>query len=289
MATAHVQYGRLRAAILILALALVLTTGASVLAVRLVALLVGLAALAYLARLCLSGRAEARDLAESESREADGGGCAVLASAGHDLRQPVQAISLFAASLAAYPLPESSRKLVAGIEAGVQSLSGMLEAVCGIAKLQAGRLDCALQPVALEAFFAHVVEDKLDIAHGVPLHLRHVHTRHQVSADAALLQQALNCLLDLALSECEVEGGILLGCRTRGSERWIELRYTNTRSRQAAHVTEFVPGEAYCNGLPDKGYGLAYVHGLARLMGGRLEAFVWPQRGSLLRLRLQAA
>jgi signal transduction histidine kinase len=286
MTPLDVPHGRLRAAMLIMALALILAAGSSALLLRLIGLVLGFGTLAYLLWGSFARSVETHG-APDEAGAAGGEG--VLAAAGHDLRQPVQAIALFAASLSAYPLPESSRKLVAGIEAGVQSLSGMLEAVCGLAKLRAGRMDCALQPLALNALFAHAVEDKLDVAHAIPLHLRHVPTRSQVSADAALLQQALGSLLGVALSQTEAEGGILLGCRRRRGERWLELRYTHSRGKVAGHLTEFVPGDAYCEGLPDKGYGLAYAQGLARLMGGELEAFVWPDRGSLLRLRLQAA
>lgn len=286
--TAHaVHHGRLRAALLILGLALCLLVWLPGVEIRLACLLVGLLALAYLGRVCLPWRSGER--AESNPESSLDASRDILISAGHDLRQPVQAISLFAASLAAYPLPESSRKLVAGIETGVQSLSGMLEAVFGIAKLRAGRVDCALQALSLEDFFARVVEDKLDLAHERSLHLRHAHTRRRVFADPALFPQALSCLLVCALVQSEKDGGILLGCRVRGDQIWVELRHTSSKVRQAAHVAEFIPGEDYCDSLPDKGYGLAYAQGLAQLMGGRLEVFAWPQRGSLLRLRLQAA
>lgn len=213
----------------------------------------------------------------------------ILVGAGHDLRQPVQAIALFAASLAAYPLPEAHRKLVAGIESGVQSLSGMLEAIFGIAKLRAGRMSCQIQRFSLEDALRRAVDDKLDLAHEHELHLRHVATARQVQADPALLNLALGCMLGHALALSPREEGILLGCRRRGGLLWIELRHRGTKVSAPTAQELFVPGEGYCDTLTDKGYGLAYVEGLARLMDGTFSLQAWPGRGCLLRLSLPAA
>lgn len=280
---------RLRAALSIAALAFCLLALLPDVAMRLTCLFVGLLALGYIWGGCPSSIEER---AEFEQEPSPGSASQdILASAGHDLRQPVQAISLFAASLAAYPMPDSSRKMVAGIETGVQSLSGMLESICGIAKLQAGRLGCRLQVLALEDFLVRAVDDKLDIAHERQLHLRHVRTGRSLCADSALLQQALGGMLAYAFDQSRGDGGILVGSRKRGEQVWVEIRNTGTAvsQPQALHIQQFVPSDAYFNSLPDKGYGLAYVQGLAQLMGGQLELFVWPESGSLLRLRLQAA
>ncbi|WP_018609375.1 sensor histidine kinase [Uliginosibacterium gangwonense] len=225
----------------------------------------------------------ASDVVEDQTSQRD-----ILLGAGHDLRQPVQAISLFAASLAAYPMQDAHRKLVAGIESGVHSLSGMLEAVFGIVKLQAGRIACQTQIVVLEDALAQAVDDKLDLAHERQLHLRHATTRRQVQADPSLLKLALGSMLEHALAQTPGEGGVLLGSRRRGDEVWIELRHGG-KAKLAMQQDVFIPGEGYCDTLTDKGYGLAYAEGLARLMGGRLEVFVMPEKGCLLRLSLQAA
>lgn len=210
----------------------------------------------------------------------------VLLSAGHDLRQPVQAISLFAASLSAYPLPDATRKLVSGIEAGAQSLSGMLEAVFGLAKLSAGRLSCQNQVLILDDLLAHAVEDKFDIAEERELHLRHVFSSAEIQADPVLLRQALAGIVRHALDRAE--GGILLGARRRGDNIWIELRYQRSEPNTLS-VSEFQPAEGFCDSLPDKGYGLAHAQGLVELMGGRLELFARAGQGCLLRLRLPVA
>jgi len=251
---------------------------------------VGCLALAWI--LCRQGRCcgladeapSVPDVVEDKSSQRD-----ILLAAGHDLRQPVQAISLFAASLAAYPMQEAHRKLVGGIESGVHSLSGMLEAVFGIAKLRAGRIACQMRVLALEDALAQAVGDRLDLAHERQLHLRHVSTRRQVLADPTLLKLALGCMLEHALAQAPGEGGVLLGSRRRADQVWIELRHGGGKATVAMQQDVFIPGEGYCDTLTDKGYSLAYAEGLARLMGGRLEVFVLPDKGCLLRLSLQAA
>lgn len=275
--------GRLCIALLIALALMCLQACLSTPALRLLCLVPGGLALCSVWKYANPGAGQlAGDPVQKTTESAD-----VVIAASHDIRQPVQAIALFAASLQAYPLPESSRKLVSGIETGVQALSEMLEAVFGLAKLNAGKLPCQMQVLGLEEFFIHAVEDKLDVAHDKQLHLRHASTQVRVQADYSLLTQALAALLRHVLAQAE-EGGVLLGCRRRGNQVWVELRYSGTKTGATAISNDFKPGEGYCDTLPDKGYGLAYAQGLAELMGGALELFSWPGRGGLLRLRLQA-
>ena len=274
-----ISRGRLGVALLLALASLGLQVFFAQLALRLLCLMVGACALCLI-WIWSKAEGETVDLPAPEERPD------VLLAAGHDLRQPVQAISLFAASLSAYPLPDATRKLVSGIEAGAQSLSCMLEAVFGLAKLRAGRLSSQNQVLKLDELLAHAVEDKLDIAEERELHLRHVFSSAEVRADPALLRQALACIVRHALDRAE--RGILLGARRRGEKVWVELRYQRAESSTLS-ASEFLPAEGFCDALSDKGYGLAHAQGLAELMGGRLELFARAGRGCLLRLRLQAA
>lgn len=276
--------GRLRAALLVALALMCLQACLPFLVLRLVCLVLGGLALGFVwksAKPCSEQSADGAAVKMAESAN-------VVIAASHDIRQPVQAIALFAASLQAYPLSESSRKLVSGIETGVQSLSEMLEAVFGLAKLNAGKHLCQMQALSLEDFFIHAVDDKLDVAHERQLHLRHASTQARVQADLSLLPQILAALLRHVLAQTE-DGGALLGCRRRGNQVWVELRYSGTKTAATVIANDFKPGEGYCDTLSDKGYGLAYAQGLAELMGGALELFSWSGRGGLLRLRLQAA
>ncbi|MBS1207884.1 MAG: arcB 2 [Proteobacteria bacterium] len=208
-----------------------------------------------------------------------------LSSMGHDLRQPAQAIALFAATLSAHPLPESSRKLVTGIESAVQQLSEQLEAVFGIAKVEAGRVSCQLTAVALEKVFALAVANQLDDAHERQLHLRRVTTRRHVLADEAILLRVIERMLTHAMSITK-EGGVVLGCRQRGAAVMIEVWDSSDGIPAEQLPAVFVPGSVYGQQLADRGLGLVLARRLAALMQGHLTINSVSGRGCVLRLTL---
>lgn len=211
-----------------------------------------------------------------------------LSGMGHDLRQPAQAIALFAATLSAHPLPESSRKLVTGIESAVEQLSEQLEAVFSIAKLDAGRVEIAARRVALDSLFSQAINNHLDDAHERQLHLRHVSTGRTVLTNEGLLLRAVDRMVAHAVS-ITGEGGVVLGCRQRGDFVMIEVWDSSEgiASEQLPHV--FVPGSPYGQNLKDRGLGLVLARRIANILGGRLTLASRSGHGCVLRLVIPAS
>lgn len=227
-------------------------------------------------------------LPEPPAEQPDPGVGAFLSSMGHDLRQPMQAASLFAATLSAHPLPEPSRKLVQGMESALHQLSEQLEAVFALAKLQAGRVHCECVPVPLAEIMADAVHAHLDEAHEQGLHLRHVPSRLSVNADEALLRRVLDRMLAHARAVAG-EGGVLLGSRRQGSVLRLEVHVGGAGVEPALASLAFTPGSAYGQNLDDRGLGLVLARQLAQRMGGELTLESVPARGRILRLSLPQA
>ncbi len=61
-----------------------------------------------------------------------------LASASHDLRQPIHALSLFGGALAKRPLDNQSREIAEHMDLALQSLASRLDSLLDISKLDAG-------------------------------------------------------------------------------------------------------------------------------------------------------
>src|SRR5690606_38795299 len=61
-----------------------------------------------------------------------------LASASHDLRQPIQTLSLFGAALTMRPLDQGSREIAEHMNTALQALASQLAALLDISKLDAG-------------------------------------------------------------------------------------------------------------------------------------------------------
>jgi len=213
---------------------------------------------------------------------------AFLSSMGHDLRQPTQAIAMFAATLSAHPLADSSRKLVAGIETGIHQLSAQMEAVFAIAKVQADRMPCAPVPVALQEIFKQQFALHLDDAQDAGLHLRYVGTRGKVLADPDILSRIISSLLAHALHATQ-EGGVVLGCRQRGARVVIEVWASGKGIPPEQLEVAFTPGSIFGQNYTDRGLGLVLAQRLSTLTQGKLTLRSPHGRGRVLSLSLPRA
>lgn len=211
-----------------------------------------------------------------------------LSSAGHDLRQPLQAISLFSATLAAHALPAESAKLVSGIEKAAASLSDLFEAVMAVARLAAGRVEFESRSVALDGLLVRCVMERSDEAEDKDLHLRHVSTRLRVLGDETQLARALDKLIAHALETTE-QGGIVVGCRWRGGRVRIEVWDSGLAIPAGAQGELFTPFAPYGQRLQDRGLGLVLASRMVAAMGGEVTARADLKRGKVLAISLPCA
>lgn len=214
----------------------------------------------------------------------------VFAHAGHDLRQPVQAIVLFAASLSAQSLPEPQRKVVQGIESAVEQLSGMVTSISGLAKIRASRLSVKPKGVTAGDVLLRAVQANFDIADERGILLRSVRSSARLNVDPDVLDIALKTCLDQVLIAAGEGGGVVAGVRRRGAKLWFELR-TSYAADLAQRGTwhDLQPNHGVCALMPDKGYGFAYAEQLTRLAGGEFTLCVYEGKGSVVRLVFPAA
>ncbi|MEC5386028.1 HAMP domain-containing sensor histidine kinase [Uliginosibacterium sp. H3] len=210
---------------------------------------------------------------------------AFLSTVGHDLRQPLQAISLYAATLATHDLPETSKQLVGGLEAAAETLSLQFEEVMAIAKLESGRLPLDPKSVALGAILSSTVAMRLEEAHDKALHLRHVATSLRVWADEVVLARAVDRLVMHAVQITE-RGGVLVGCRRRGDAVLVEVRDTSGGIAAEFQDNVFKPFSAYGHRLPDRALGLALAERSVQRLGGSLSLRVVAGRGNVFTIRL---
>ncbi len=212
-----------------------------------------------------------------------------LASASHDLRQPMHALGLFIAQLRARIHEPETLAIVGKVESAVTALQGLLDALLDISRLDAGvvtptPVDFRLQPLftRLELSFAPQAERK-----GV--RLRAAPTRLAVLSDPVLLERVLLNLLANAVRYTG-QGAILLGCRRHGDRVRIEVWDTGVGI--APEHRDAIFQEFYQVGNPERdrakglGLGLAIAARLARLLGSRIEMRSHPGKGSVFAIDL---
>ncbi|MGC3961864.1 MAG: HAMP domain-containing sensor histidine kinase [Rhodocyclaceae bacterium] len=208
-----------------------------------------------------------------------------IAAAGHDLRQPLQAISLFAATLNTHDLPPPAREIGQNLEASAEALSTLFEEVMALARLSADREHFAERPVSLRALLSAAVANHLEDAHDHGLHLRHVDTRLRVLADEAQLARALDRLIAHAVAVSE-GGGVLVGCRAREGRVLIQVWDTGEGIPEAQLAHLFEPFSPYGKRFNDRALGLVMAFRIARRMNGSLTVRSVPGKGSVFSLSL---
>ena len=210
-----------------------------------------------------------------------------LAAASHDLRQPVQSLVLLTSALGIRLGDHPAASLVGSIEASMDALCRLLDAILDISKLDAGTVSPNVQAVSLGAIFARLEgEYRLRAAEkGVAFHS--VPTTVTLNADPALLERIIRNLVENALRYTD-HGRILLGCRrTRGS---LSIQIHDTGIGISPEHLERIFHEFYQVSNPTRnrgkglGLGLAIVDRLARLLGYRVHVASRPDKGSCFTL-----
>jgi two-component system, chemotaxis family, CheB/CheR fusion protein len=217
---------------------------------------------------------KALEAAKSEAERANIGKSRFLAAASHDLRHPLQTITLLQGMLEKRVQDEATLKLVHRLDETVSTMAGMLDKLLDINQLEAGIVSPAITDFPIKRlldemrteFAYHAASDDLD--------WRVVPSSLTVRSDPRLLGQIIRNLLSNAVKYTS-EGKILLGCRRRGDKLRIEVRDTGPGIPELelqAIFEEFHqldnPARERSKGL---GLGLAIVLRLAELLGHKVD------------------
>ena len=155
------------------------------------------------------GEAEAANIAKTK----------FLAAASHDLRQPMQALSMYASVLEARAADANARhRVVHGIQLSVTTLERMFDSLLDISKIESGVIKPSVVAFPLMPLIERVMESEAPLAAQKNLGLRVVVTSASARSDPALLERMLKNLVTNAIRYTE-RGKIVIGCRRLGADR----------------------------------------------------------------------
>ena len=211
----------------------------------------------------------AQDLATKQSAEvANLGKSRFLAAASHDLRQPLQALSLLQGALRQRVRDKQSLALIAKADHTLGAMSATLNALLDINQLEAGVVRPKLSDVALSEVLGTFKSEFAELTTRKGLRWRVVSCGLTVRSDRHLLEEVIRNLLSNALRYTDA-GTILLGCRRDGRDVRIEVWDTGIgiAADQLPHIfqeyrratDQVIPGSL--------GLGLAIVQQLAEVLG----------------------
>jgi PAS domain S-box-containing protein len=242
-------------------------------------------------------RIEAESLREQARRAAEEAAQArsrFLAAASHDLRQPMQALSLFISRLERREMDTVAREIVGDIRESVGTLSSLLNSLLDMSKFDAGMTRATIEDVSLEGLFRSIQRDFGGMAErkGLRLRLRYPPPGMLVRSDARMLRRIIGNLVVNAITYTH-RGGVLLGLRRRGAAVCIEVWDTGVGidSDKLGEVFQ----EFYQVSSADRdrseglGLGLAIVDRSARALGHVVEVRSRSGRGSVFSITVPLA
>ena len=228
---------------------------------------------------------EAREAAESANRAKS----QLLAAASHDLRQPLHALGLYVAALAARARQADWSGLVANVQSAANALELQFGQLIDLSRLDAGALTPERGPVALGPLFERIAAEFAPQAEARGLSLRTVACSLTVDSDAGLLERIVGNLASNAIRYTP-RGGVLVGARRRGGEVAIDVIDTgigiaaDQRERIFEEFYRIGAGEASSATHRGMGLGLAIVRRFASLLGHEIRLDSRPGRGSRFRV-----
>lgn len=215
-----------------------------------------------------------------------------LAAASHDLRQPLQTFSLLQALLAKIVEGEKAKKLVARLDDTLVAMTGMLDALLDINRIEAGTVRAELTAFSIGGLLDRMGDEFTLHAKGKRLDLRVVPCCAMVYGDQRLLEQMLRNLLSNAVKYTE-HGKILLGCRRSGRKLRIEVWDTGIGIPDSELQAIFEEYHQLDNAARERarglGLGLSIVRQLGRLFGAEVSARSQLGKGSVFTIDIKLA
>jgi GAF domain-containing protein len=206
-----------------------------------------------------------------------------LASASHDLRQPLHALNLFVAQLHSENDPAESERLVSRIDAAVASMNELFESLLDMSKLEAGILEPHFTEFPIQRVFKRIETTFVDAAKQKGLRLAVVPSTAWIRSDVILFERILMNLVSNAVRYTS-RGGVVVGCRRRGEQLRVDV--CDSGPGIAEEQQQSIFAEYYRLGAvePDRGggfgLGLAIVDRLGQLLGHKIELTSRPAQGS---------
>ena len=212
-----------------------------------------------------------------------------LATASHDLRQPIQAINLFKDALSRTGLNDEQKTIARFLSLSVRSLSDLLYALLDFSKLDAGMVYPQMRRVDVEDVFKAVDEEFSSYAQQRKLRFKFFYPFNGLAlyTDPGLLLSVLRNLIDNAFKYTNL-GGVLVGVRRRRGRGVVQVWDTGMGIDPL--VGDKVFEECFQVGNPAKdrakglGIGLSIARRTARLLGGDVVFHSRPGRGAVFEI-----
>jgi PAS domain S-box-containing protein len=206
-----------------------------------------------------------------------------LATASHDLRQPLQTLSLLTGSLRRLVTDADLTPVLAQQTLAIQAMSRLLNALLDISKLESGAIKPEMSDFTVQALFEELRNEFAALAADKGLELAVEPCAEAVHSDPALLGQVLRNLVSNAIKYTR-EGCVRLRCLHERA--FVRLEVLDTGIGIPASQLPYICDEFFQVDVPSNsardgyGLGLSIVQRITRLLDLKLDVESELGRGS---------
>ena len=209
-----------------------------------------------------------------------------LASAAHDIRQPVLALDVYASMLRAEP--EMAGVLTEKIEIATKSVIAMFDSLFDLSRLDAGQLKISNSSIDVLTLMRELELQYKPASSIKQLELRMRSCNVKIYTDPQLLKRILGNLLMNAIKFTN-QGGVLLACRQTPEGVRFEIWDTGVgiaADEQTAVFGEFYKSPSHLGTSDGFGLGLSIVTRLCEPLGFNFSMKSRLGRGSVFRIEV---
>ncbi len=227
--------------------------------------------------------------AQREAEHANQTKSRFLAAASHDLRQPIQAIGMFASALRNAPSGSEREDMISAIQDSVLATDDLLNALLDVSRLDAGVMKPQHRAFAIADILERAEAEFLPRAQANALELHVITSSAIVRSDQVLVGRIIRNLLSNAIRYTK-QGRIVMGCRRAGNDLRVEIWDTGIGIANEDLSTIFEEFHQLDNPERDRdrglGLGLAIVRRVSRLLSHRIDVRSSVGKGSVFSIAL---
>ncbi|MFV2061114.1 MAG: hybrid sensor histidine kinase/response regulator [Gammaproteobacteria bacterium] len=228
--------------------------------------------------------AEQLEIQKNEAEQANKDKSRFLASASHDLRQPIHAQTLLIEELSERNDDVKLSNLIRDIKISTTALHGLFDALLDISKLDSGTVEPLIEIFSLRELLDTIGLEYNSIAKTKQLNLRVMAPDVNIQSDRNLLSRIIHNLVSNALKHT-TEGSVLIAARKRGNHIRIEVRDSGIgipdEEKSEIFKEYYQITTADHNKSQGLGLGLSIVQRLSRLLNHPLELISQYGQGSV--------
>jgi len=226
---------------------------------------------------------DALDVAKRAAQSANDAKSRFLAAASHDLRQPLQTLTLLQGLLASKAETDREKKLLARFEDTLGAMAGMLNALLDVNQIESGIVQANVSDFPINTLLNQLREEFSYNAAAKGLTFKVVACGLNIRSDPRLLEQMLRNLLSNALKYTH-KGSILLGCRRKSGKLSVEVWDTGLGIAKQDLSAIFEEYHQLDNAARERsrglGLGLSIVKRLGHLLGHEIKVTSHFGKGS---------